>query len=192
MRKIAFIPISYLAGSLRGRRTVIDLSSGINVWIYIYICMYKYMYIYIYSYIINIQYIYILFQLYIYILYNIMYIYKYNIHTYFYIYRDVMWVFGRSLQRCSSDDEIDVYGMGWSPGSQPRWAQRLWLIMTAPRATQLPLWNGTQVRYGQIQCIKSRWICNLQKPLAPQAHGRLCFTGVEKGMFRRETLPNIQ
>ena len=188
MRKIAFIPISYLAGSLRGRRTVIDLSSGINVWIYIY------MYIFIYSYIINIQYIYIyiLLQLYIYYTTLCVYIYKFNIHTYFYIYRDVMWVFGRSLQRCSSDDEIDVYGMGWSPGSQPRWAQRLWLIMTAPRATQLPLWNGTQVRYGQIQCVKSRWICNIQKPLAPQAHGRLCFTGVEKGMFRRETLPNIQ
>ena len=155
--------------------------------------MYEYIYIFIYSYIINILYIYIHTVATINILYNIMciYIYKFNIHTYFYIYRDVMWVFGRSLQRCSSD-EIDVYGMGWSPGSQPRWAQRLWLIMTAPRATQLPLWNGTQVRYGQIQCVKSRWICNIQKPLAPQAHGRLCFTGVEKGMFRRETLPNIQ
>ena len=155
------------------------------------------MYIFIYSYIINIQYIYIYIYIYTYCcnyIYTIqhyvyIYIYKFNIHTYFYIYRDVMWVVGRSLQRCSSDDEIDVYGMGWSPGSQPRWAQRLWLIMTAPRATQLPLWNGT---HGQIQCVKSRWICNIQKPLAPQAHGRLCFTGVEKGMFRRETLPNIQ
>ena len=158
--------------------------------IYIYVCINTCVYIYIHTLLIYNIYIHTVSNIYIY--YTTLCIYINIIYTYFYIYRDVMWVFGRSLQRCSSDDEIDVYGMGWSPGSQPRWAQRLWLIMTAPRATQLPLWNGTQVRYGQIQCIKSRWICNLQKPLAPQAHGRLCFTGVEKGMFRRETLPNIQ
>ena len=115
MRKIAFIPISYLAGSLRGRRTVIDLSSGINVWIYIY------MYIFIYSYIINIQYIYIyiLLQLYIYYTTLCVYIYINLIYTHIFISIE-MWC-GCLVGRFKDVLPTKLTFMGWveAPEASP-------------------------------------------------------------------------